>query len=103
MKIPKWLKTIGAVVAPLVRGTVKSLPGGSLMFEVINSIKHVKDPAKAGDQRPHSPISILAQVVFLAVIVYAFYTKQITIDDVMNYIVPDDFKHVGGLPNDSIR
>jgi hypothetical protein len=78
---------------PLIRGILKSFPVGNWAYEVAQNIKHYKDPKKANEPAPHSAISLLAQAVFLGLIIYAFVTKQITIDQVLNFIDIDDFKN----------
>lgn len=88
---------------PIIRGTLKSLPFGNLAYEVAEQIKHATNPETKGGKLPHSPVSILFQLVFLALIIYAFFTHQITIDDLMRYVIPDDFKQFGTLPTDSIQ
>lgn len=83
---------------PLVRGTLKTIPFGNLVYEWAENIKAAKDPEKQGQPLPHSPISLLAQTVFLGLIIYAFLTKQITIQDLLNYVGIDDFKSFGPAP-----
>lgn len=87
---------------PFIRGTIKSLPVGNLIYEIVDNIKHYKDPDKAKNPAPHSAISLAAQIVFLCLIIYAFATHQLTIDQVLNYVGIDDFKNFGQLPTDSI-
>jgi len=81
--------------APIIRGTLKSLPFGNLVYEIAENVRNAKSPEKKENGMPHSPVSLLAQIIFLSIIVYAFYTKMISIDDVMRYILPDDFKSFG--------
>lgn len=87
---------------PLVRGTLKSLPLGNWAYEVAENIRHAKNPDTRDTKAPHSAISLLAQAVFLGLIVYAFVTHQVTIDDVLKYILPDDFKHFGSVTDSGI-
>ena len=84
---------------PVVRGVLKSLPVGNLAYEIADTIKAAKDPARAeGDKLPHSPISMFLQAVTLLLILYAFFTHQISIDDVLKWVTPNDFKFFGTLP-----
>jgi hypothetical protein len=93
-------KVLGLVLQnPLVRGTIKSLPGGNFVYELAENIRHAKKGGKEQSSAPHSAVSLLAQLVFLGIIIYAFATKQISIDDVMRYIAPDDFKIFGSDPD----
>lgn len=90
---------------PIVRGTLKSFPIGNWAYEIAENIKVAKDPGvNVGVKLPHSPVSLLVQAVVLGLIVYAFFTHEISISDVMEYIIPDDFKHFGGfgMPADSL-
>jgi hypothetical protein len=81
------------VIAPIVRATIKSVPGGAWAFEIIDQVKHYKNPDKIKNgSAPHSPVSLLFQAVILACILYAFFTKQITVEQVLNWVGPDDFK-----------
>lgn len=108
---PKILKKLGiffskVLQAPIIRGTIKSLPFGNLVYEIAENVKNAKSPEKKENGLPHSAVSLLAQLVFLSFIIYAFVTKQISIDDIMRYVTPNDFKVFGsGIPevlNDSI-
>jgi hypothetical protein len=111
----KIFSKVGAIVrglfqSPIVRGTLKSLPFGNFVYEVVENVTHKKNPEKKADKSPHSAISLLAQLVFLSIIIYAFATKQISIEEVLRYILPDDFKtfgaenvqNVGNVINDTI-
>lgn len=80
---------------PLVRGTIKSLPLGNWAYEVAENIRHAKNPDTRDLKAPHSALSLLAQAVFLGLIIYAFSTGQLTIADVLRYVIPDDFKNFG--------
>lgn len=93
IKFKTILKSI--VQAPIVRGIVKSLPFGNLLYEVgenvagsvINEIAAKENPKLVGADgviKPHNWVSIFIQFLCIAGIVYAFITKQITIHDVLN-------------------
>lgn len=90
---------------PLTRGILKSFPIGNWAYEIAENIKFSRDPKNSGAPLPHSPLSLLAQAVFLGLIIYAFVTHQVTIDDLLRYIGPDDFKSFGDfvLPSDTLR
>ncbi len=83
---------LGIFKSPLTRGIIKSLPFGNIVYEVGNNISHSLNEEKRDTSKPHSAISILAQIVFLSLIVYAFYTKQISIETILQMIGMDDFK-----------
>ncbi len=74
---------------PLSRGIIKSLPFGNVAYEIGENISNSKDE----NSKSHSAISLAAQIIFLGLIVYAFFTKQITIEDVLNYVGIEDFEN----------
>lgn len=92
----------GIVRSPLVRGIVKSLPFGNVVYEIgenvmgetLNQTKE-SEASPDKDTKPHSAISLLCQIVVLGLIVYAFVTKTITIQDVLDIlgVTADDFKN----------
>lgn len=87
--------------SPVIRGLIKSLPFGNVGYEVaeniigetVNQTKKDENGNVIND-KPHSAISLLCQFVVLALIVWAFVTKQIAIEDVLNLlgVTADDFK-----------
>lgn len=94
---------LGVVRSPVVRGLVKSLPFGNVAYEVGENIigatvqqskDGALDNANATSGKPHSAISLICQIAVLGLIVWAFITKQITIEEVLNLlgITADDFK-----------
>lgn len=99
MKKGFFKKLLGGIFkSPIVRGLIKSLPFGNVGYEVAeNIIGETVNQNKADDKdnaKPHSAISLICQIVVLVLIVWAFFTKQITIEDVLNMlgITADDFK-----------
>ncbi len=86
---------------PLVRGSLKTVPLGSLGYEIADTIKWFKNRKKLQAEGkevpppPHSALSMLAQTAFLFIIIYAFLTHKLSIDDLLKWISPDDFKDFG--------
>lgn len=79
---PKFLKRVFNFLKPVVRGAVKTLPLGGAVIELVDNItKEFK-----GDKKKHSYASILIQLTGLGLIVYAFVTKQVTIEDVLQLL-----------------
>jgi hypothetical protein len=82
---------IGKFVAPVLRGVLKSVPFGGIVVESINNIKteienkNTTDVSEAKDL-PHNWISITVQILCLIGIVYAFISKQITIEQFLEYL-----------------
>lgn len=65
-------------IAPIVRGLVKQVPlVGTPIVEVVSNITQ---PNK------HKWLSITVQIVCAIVILYAFYTKAITVQEVLDYL-----------------
>lgn len=89
--LKRLIKSI--VQSPIVRGVVKSLPGGNLIYEVgenvvgnvVNEIAQVGE-VKPREVKPHHWISILIQAIGIGLLLYAFFTKQITIKDVLDLL-----------------
>ncbi len=80
------MKNKGTIKA-IFRGILKSLPFGNVVTEVVQNIQN-KD-ALVTEEIPatgHNWVSITTQAVIVSIIVYAFYTKQITIDQVIEYL-----------------
>lgn len=81
------------VQSPIVRGVVKSLPGGNLLYEVgenvvgnvVNEIAKSKE-IKPRDIKPHNWVSMAVQFICISLILYAFFTHQITIKDVLHLL-----------------
>lgn len=82
---------IGKFIAPVLRGVLKSVPFGGIVVESINNIKteienkNITDVSEAKDL-PHNWISITVQILCLLGIVYAFVSKQITIEQFLEYL-----------------
>lgn len=66
------------VIKPIFRAVVKSLPGGNVVIEAADKIK--------SEISVHQWVSIVTQFICTGLIVYAFITKQITIDEVIEFI-----------------
>lgn len=82
------MKKLKEFVKPIIRGAVKTIPFGNLAVEVGTSIKESIVNKKTDSSKPltHDWKSMLIQVVGLAAIVYCFYTKTITIDQLLSMI-----------------
>ncbi len=79
----KFKRILGAIFgSALVRGVVKTLPFGNFIYEAAENVKH----AKAGNPAPHHKFSLFIQFVLLGLIVYAFVSRQITIEQVLRFI-----------------
>jgi hypothetical protein len=82
---------IGKFIAPVLRGVLKSVPFGSVIVEAASNIqteiqnKNTTDVSEA-KELPHNWVSITVQILALIGIVYAFVSKQITIEQFMEYL-----------------
>ena len=78
------------VIAPVVRGVVKSLPFGGIVVESVKNIKteleNKKDDINQPKELPHNWLSIAIQLIVVAGIVYAFLSKQITIETFLDLL-----------------
>jgi hypothetical protein len=91
------LKRIFNSIKPFVRGIVKSLPFGSVVIEASDNIKteialskgsspkRVAFDANGQIKRPHSWISIMFQLIFVGTIIYLLVSKQIDVNDFINF------------------
>jgi hypothetical protein len=99
-------KILGKIFgSPAVRGTLKSFPVGGWLYEVVAVVKHILDPKKRGQPLPHSPVSLLVQAVWLFLILYGVFTKQIHVEKALDYFdfSADDFKHFFSLTDTTAR
>lgn len=84
-----WVKNIAA---PIVRGALQTIPGGGIVVQATRNITHElgnRDNVTVAindGKPPHSYLSIAIQVVGIASIIYAFYTKAITVEQVLSLI-----------------
>lgn len=76
------------IAAPVLRGLLKSVPFGGIAVEAVNNIKTEFDNTKQIEDKPlpHNWISITVQLLALLAIVYAFVSKQITIDQFIDLL-----------------
>lgn len=81
---PKFFKRIFSGLKPVFRGVVKSLPLGNVAIEIFDNVK--KEVKENTTPKQHSYISIFIQLVCIALIIYAFSTKQITIEQVLQLL-----------------
>ena len=75
------MKKILPVLKPIIRGVVKTIPFGNTAVEIADNIKAEKDAPK-----PHNWYSIAMQILGIGAIVYAFATKMITIQELLDMI-----------------
>jgi len=76
------------VAAPVLRGLLKSVPFGGVFVESVKNIKTEFDNTKTVEDKPlpHNWISITVQLLALLAIVYAFVSKQITIEQFIDFL-----------------
>lgn len=67
---------------PAIRGVVKSIPAGNIVVETYKNVKAIKD----GEAKPHTWISIVIQALCIGGIFYAFYTKQIDVNQLLSIL-----------------
>jgi hypothetical protein len=82
------LKKVFVFLKPILRGAIKSLPFGNAVVEIGESIKETVDNNAKDSAKPltHNWLSIAVQIIGIAVIIYAFFTKAITIEQVLTFI-----------------
>lgn len=88
-KIKSFLQKpfIKNIIAPVVRGALQTIPGGGVIVQAGRNISHELNAEKEpGTQRPHNYLSIAVQVIGVACVVYAFTTKAITIEQVLELV-----------------
>jgi hypothetical protein len=75
------------ILAAVFRGVVKSVPMGNVALQAIKNVKHEIDHKDAIEkpEKPHNWMSIVTQIVCILAIGYAFYTKMITIEQLLSY------------------
>lgn len=82
----KFLKEtkLGRFFTGFVKGAVRSLPLGNALVDGIENVSLKKEDGT----RPHSWIAIAAEIAFVGLVIYAFITKMITVDDLLKYLLP---------------
>ena len=82
------LKKVFVFLKPILRGAIKSLLFGNAVVEISESIKETVDNNAKDSAKPltHNWLSIAVQIIGIAVIIYAFFTKAITIEQVLEFI-----------------
>lgn len=73
------------ILAPVLRGSIQTLPFGGVAVQAMRNIKHELNEDKEGGA-PHNYVSMAIQFVGLALITYAFISKQLTIEQVLSLI-----------------
>ena len=74
------------ILAPVLRGAIKTIPGGGIAVELVKNISHSVKENKEEEKPPHNWISILTQLAGVGVIIYAFVKKLITIEQVLSFL-----------------
>lgn len=70
------------IVAPIVRGAVKQIPiVGTPAMEIISNLTCPK-----GEPRKHSWVSIIVQSAIAIAVLWAFFSKTITIREVIDLL-----------------
>ena len=98
-KLKDTLNKIVKFIKPILRGTIKALPFGTPIIETIDNIKSEIKISKGEIPKrvqlngsmdkplaPHNWTSVIINLMFVTIIVYAFVTKTITVSEVLNYI-----------------
>jgi hypothetical protein len=70
-------KFVKKVIAPIVRGTLKTIPGGNIAVEIFQNFQ--------GEKR-HNYLSISIQIIGILAIIYAFITKAISIEQLLTLL-----------------
>ncbi len=78
----KLFQKIGVFIGSSFRGTLKSVP---LIGPLSELIQNIVDLIK-GREKKHSWISITVQLALVSCILYAFFTNQITISQVVEIL-----------------
>ena len=81
--------------SPIVRGTIKTLPFGNLLYELAENIKL----AKEGQDKIHHPQSLIIQFLWLCLIVYVLYgvaSGKITFEQLANFLKVSGFESLPG-------
>ena len=80
------------ILKAIFRGIVKSVLIGNVIIEAIdnakakNTIDLTTSEIVEKVEKPHNWISIVTQLIIIAAIVYAFITKQITVEELIKNI-----------------
>lgn len=82
------MKKVLSFVKPFIRGAVKSLPFGNAAIEIGTSVKEFVVNKQSGLAKPatHDWKSIITQVVVLGLIIYAFASGTITIEQALAWL-----------------
>lgn len=90
-KVGKFLsgKLVQNVLAPIVRSAVKSVPIiGTPLAEIASNLTGAKkiDKATGSVEPKHSYVSIIMQCGIAIAVLFAFYTKTITVTEVVTIL-----------------
>jgi len=69
-------------VAPVLRGALQTFPVGGIAVQLGRNITHEFGTTNTG-KPPHNYISIAIQFLGIAAIVWAFYTRAITVEQLL--------------------
>ena len=83
------------ILKAVFRGVVKSFPLGNVIIETVNNFKAKPliniEPREQADvikqiEKPHNWVSISTQLIIIGAIVYAFATKQIDLNQLIDIL-----------------
>lgn len=84
--VKRLFKKIGKVIKPILRGALKSIPILNPIIEITENIRSEVKNQNSGEVKKHNYISITIQIICVIAIIYAFATKQITVDQLLQLL-----------------
>jgi hypothetical protein len=85
-KKPKLFNRLGLIVKPIFRGALKSIPVINPVIEIVNNIRNETKAKEGQPVKTHSYISIVTQFICVGVVLYAFFSKQLPVDQVLELL-----------------
>lgn len=90
----KKINQFFAILKPVFRGVLKSIPIGNILVELSQNKKAKKTNEHVIDSNgeqipaelPHNYVSIAIQIICVVGIIYAFYTKQIDLNHFLSIL-----------------
>lgn len=81
-------KFILKTIFPLLRGSLKALPYGNIIFELAENLIFKKKISGEGikEQLKHNYASIATQFIVMTVVVVCYLLKIVTIEELIGYI-----------------
>lgn len=78
------------ILKAIIRGILKGLPAVNPVIETIENVKNIKDLKTEVSEEvkvlKHSWVSITIQFIIVGVTIYAFVSKQITIEKLIELV-----------------